>query len=146
MITDRQVRHLRKLLAAGETLSRAAWKTGMDRKTARKYRTGKLPSERAADHVPDVVERGLEGGLVPRVQAVADVGRVLNLNAPQLDVGARSNVDDAELVAVLFDRVGVEPHLVGIDNTVGDLEAHHKLTRSTFASVKHSNVFQSLSK
>ena len=50
MITDRQVRQLRKLLAAGETLSRAAWKTGMDRKTARKHRTGKLPSERAADH------------------------------------------------------------------------------------------------
>ncbi len=50
MITDRQVRQLRKLLAAGETLSRAAWKTGMDRKTASKYRDGKLPSERVADH------------------------------------------------------------------------------------------------
>ena len=50
MITDRQVRQLRKLLAAGETLSRAAWKTGMDRKTAAKYRSGKLPSERPADH------------------------------------------------------------------------------------------------
>ena len=50
MISDRQVRRLRQLLAAGETLGRAAWKTGMDRKTARKYRTGKLPSERAADH------------------------------------------------------------------------------------------------
>ena len=50
MITDRQVRRLRKLLVEGETLSRAAWKTGMDRKTASKYRTGKLPSERAVDH------------------------------------------------------------------------------------------------
>ena len=50
MITDRQVRQLRRLLVAGETLSRAAWKTGMDRKTARKYRDGKLPSERAAEH------------------------------------------------------------------------------------------------
>ena len=50
MITDRQVRRLRKLLVQGETLSRAEWKTGMDRKTARKYQSGKLPSERAADH------------------------------------------------------------------------------------------------
>ena len=50
MITDRQVRHLRQLLAAGEILSRAAWKTGMDPKTARKYRDGKLPSERATEH------------------------------------------------------------------------------------------------
>lgn len=50
MITDRQVRQLRKLLANGETLSRAAWKTGMDPKTARKYRDGKLPSERATGH------------------------------------------------------------------------------------------------
>ena len=47
MIKDRQVRQLRKLLAEGETLERAAWKTGMDRKTGRKYRDGKLPSELA---------------------------------------------------------------------------------------------------
>ena len=44
MITDRQVRRLRKLLVSGETLSRAAWKTGMDRKTARKYRAGSCPA------------------------------------------------------------------------------------------------------
>jgi hypothetical protein len=50
MITDRQVRQLRKLLMDGDSLSRAAWKTGMDRKTARKYRDGKLPSECAASH------------------------------------------------------------------------------------------------
>lgn len=50
MITDRQVRRLRALLASGETLSRAAWKTAMDRKTARTYRSGKLPSERAREH------------------------------------------------------------------------------------------------
>lgn len=50
MVTDRQVRQLRRLLTAGETLSRAAWKTGMDAKTARKYRDGKLPSERKVEH------------------------------------------------------------------------------------------------
>lgn len=47
MIKDRQVRQLRRLLAEGETLERAAWKTGMNRKTASKYRNGKLPSELA---------------------------------------------------------------------------------------------------
>jgi hypothetical protein len=50
MITDRQVWRLRKLLIRGETLTRAAWKTGMDRKSARIYRDGKLPSERARNH------------------------------------------------------------------------------------------------
>lgn len=50
MIMDRQVRQLRNLLIAGDSLSRAAWKTGMDRKTARKYQDGKLPSERAVEH------------------------------------------------------------------------------------------------
>ena len=50
MITDKQVRRLRALLVQGETLSRAAWKTGMDRKTARKHRTGKLPSESQPEH------------------------------------------------------------------------------------------------
>ena len=46
MIKDQQARQLRKLLATVMTLERAAWKTGMDRKTASKYRDGKLPSER----------------------------------------------------------------------------------------------------
>ena len=50
MVMDRQVRQLRNLLIAGDSLSRAAWKTGMDRKTARKYRDGKLPSERVVEH------------------------------------------------------------------------------------------------
>ena len=47
MIKDRQVRQLRRLLAEGMTLERAAWKTGMDRKTASKYRSGEVPSELA---------------------------------------------------------------------------------------------------
>ena len=37
MLKDRQVRKLRELLIRGETLSRAAWRTGMDRKTAVTY-------------------------------------------------------------------------------------------------------------
>ena len=46
MITDGQVKKLFKLLSRGETLAAAARKTGMDEKTARKYRNrGKLPSQ-----------------------------------------------------------------------------------------------------
>jgi hypothetical protein len=46
MITDKQVGKLKKLLSKKETLERAAVKSGMDEKTARKYRDlDKLPSE-----------------------------------------------------------------------------------------------------
>jgi len=46
MITDKQVGKLKKLLSKKETLARAAVKSGMDEKTARKYRdSDKLPSE-----------------------------------------------------------------------------------------------------
>ena len=45
MIQDGQVKKLRKLLSCGSSLASAARKTGMDEKTARKYRkSGKLPS------------------------------------------------------------------------------------------------------
>jgi hypothetical protein len=46
MVTDRQVRKLMKLLNQEQSLSLAAAKSGMDEKTARKYRRlGKVPSE-----------------------------------------------------------------------------------------------------
>jgi hypothetical protein len=46
MITDAQVRRLRQLLGEGHPLCRAAWKVGMDTKSARKYRQAdRLPSE-----------------------------------------------------------------------------------------------------
>jgi hypothetical protein len=51
MVTDGQVRALRVWIQEREaSLSLAAMKTGMDRKTARKYRRGKLPSERIREH------------------------------------------------------------------------------------------------
>lgn len=51
MIEDRQFRKLSTLLAGGMALYQAAMKTGMDEKTARKYRDqGKSPSELAASH------------------------------------------------------------------------------------------------
>ena len=46
MITDGQVRKLHRLLAAGGSVAAAARKSGMDEKTARKYRdANRLPSE-----------------------------------------------------------------------------------------------------
>lgn len=54
MITDKQVGKLKKLLSKKETLERAAVKSGMDEKTARKYRDlNKLPSEIKASRSRD---------------------------------------------------------------------------------------------
>ncbi len=46
MIKDGQVRRLRRFLDAGNPVAVAARRTGMDEKTARKYREGALPSNR----------------------------------------------------------------------------------------------------
>ena len=47
MVTDGRVRKLRRLLSADENLASAAGKTGMDEKTARKYRDSEgSPSRR----------------------------------------------------------------------------------------------------
>ena len=51
MVTDRQVRRLMSLLQAEQSLLVSADKVGMDRETARKYRSaGKLPSELRKEH------------------------------------------------------------------------------------------------
>lgn len=51
MITDNQVRRLRRLMQTEKSLSSAAAKAGMDEKTARKYiRLDKLPSELKIEH------------------------------------------------------------------------------------------------
>jgi len=51
MIKDKQVRRLKKMLSKGKKLYESALKSGMDEKTARKYRdTGKLPSEMKKEH------------------------------------------------------------------------------------------------
>ena len=50
MVTDNQVRRLRKLMQKEKTLSLASAKAGMNEKTARKYiRLNKLPSEQSFD-------------------------------------------------------------------------------------------------
>ena len=50
MVTDRQVKRLRRVLSSGKTLLQSADKAGMSEKTARKYRRlGRLPSEVAAE-------------------------------------------------------------------------------------------------
>lgn len=52
MITDNQVKKLRKCLQQGMSLDLAAAKSGMDEKTARKYRDGnKLPGELKAEQI-----------------------------------------------------------------------------------------------
>lgn len=52
MITDNQARKLMKYLQEQKTLEVAAAKSGMDEKTARKYRDfGKLPSELQAERI-----------------------------------------------------------------------------------------------
>ncbi len=54
MVTDIQVRKLKKYLSQGKTLEVAAARVGMDEKTGRKYRdNGKLPSEIHAERVRD---------------------------------------------------------------------------------------------
>ena len=46
MMTDRQVKRLRRALISGKTLAQSADKANMDEKTARKYRdNGRLPGE-----------------------------------------------------------------------------------------------------
>ena len=51
MVTDNQVRRLKKMLSQGKNLNESALKTGMDEKTARKYhKLGKLPSELQKEH------------------------------------------------------------------------------------------------
>jgi Mu transposase, C-terminal domain len=49
-VTDAQVKLLRRLLQEGASLRRAALKTDMDGKSARKYRAGALPSEARRPH------------------------------------------------------------------------------------------------
>ena len=45
-VTDAQVKELRRQLRRGSSLKKAAMKANMDRKSARKYREGKMPSDR----------------------------------------------------------------------------------------------------
>jgi len=49
-VTDAQVKELRRRLHKGSSLKKAAMKTDMDRKSGRKYREGKVPSESRVAH------------------------------------------------------------------------------------------------
>ena len=100
--------------------------------------------EGTADHITDAVQTRLEGGKVARVQTIEDLGSVLDLDATELNVLSGGNVQNAALFAVLFNRIGKEAQLIGIDDAVGNLEAEHELTRSSLISVKHTNEFEAL--
>ena len=43
---------------------------------------------------------------------------------------------------VFLNRVRIESHLIRVDDSVGDLETHHELSRSALVTVKHTNIFQ----
>ena len=49
-VTDAQVKELRRHLRGGSSLKKAAMKANMDRKSARKYREGKMPGEQRVEH------------------------------------------------------------------------------------------------
>jgi hypothetical protein len=78
------------------------------------------------------------------VQTIEDLGGVLDLDATELNVLSGGNVQNAPLFAVLFDRIGKETQLIGIDDAIGNLETEHELTRSSLISVKHTNEFEAL--
>ena len=103
---------------------------------------GGVDSERRAHHVAHVVERGVEARLAARVQAVDDLGRVLELHAADLDVLPRRDVDDAELRPVRLDALGVEAEQVGVDDAVGDAHAHHELARRPLVTVHEADPLE----
>merc|ERR1719483_340574 len=91
--------------------------------------------ERVADEVAYVVKRRLEARLPAGVQPVDDLVRLAELDAAELDVLARRDVDHAELGPVRLDAVGVEAHEVGVDDAVGNAHPHHELARRAFVAV-----------
>ena len=86
----------------------------------------------------------MERCLVSGVEAVDDVAGVLELDATELNVGARGNINDTEFFSVFFDAVGIKSHLVRVHNSIGDLEPQQELTGRSLVSVKHTNVFHTL--
>ncbi len=50
MVTDRQVKRLRKALMERKTLEAAAMASGMSERTARKWQRGAIPSETQRRH------------------------------------------------------------------------------------------------
>ncbi len=75
-VTDAQVRELRRQLRGGSTLKKAALKADIDRKSARKYREGKMPAERRK-------ERTWRTRMDPLAAVWAEIQRELE-RAPEL--------------------------------------------------------------
>mmetsp|Transcript_11140 Transcript_11140/g.26857 ORF Transcript_11140/g.26857 Transcript_11140/m.26857 type:complete len:225 (+) Transcript_11140:1335-2009(+) len=98
--------------------------------------------QRRSNHISDAVQSGLERSLVACMKAIYDIRGVFNLDTPKLNISTSSDVNNTSLISILFNTVSIESHLVGVDNSIGDLETHHELTRSAFSSVKHTNIFQ----
>jgi hypothetical protein len=99
--------------------------------------------KRTSHHVSNAIEGGLEGCLVSGVEAIDNVWGVLELDATELNVGARCDVNDTNL-AVLFDAVRIKSHLIRVHDSIGYLEAHHELAGRSLVAVKHTNIFHAL--
>mmetsp|Transcript_27936 Transcript_27936/g.59817 ORF Transcript_27936/g.59817 Transcript_27936/m.59817 type:complete len:252 (+) Transcript_27936:5234-5989(+) len=97
-------------------------------------------SKRAAHHVSDTVQCGLERCLVSGMKTIDDIGGIFDFDTTELDVRTCRDVNDT-YIPVFFDAIGVKPHLIGIYNSVRNLEAHHKLAGGSLVSVQHANIF-----
>ena len=92
MVTDGQVRKLRRLLSLDENLASAAGKTGMDEKTARKYREltvhwydgGRRP--RAPEGMPPRRDLDANGAIFVGDKGTLTCGDVVNVNDPDDDI------------------------------------------------------------
>mmetsp|Transcript_38247 Transcript_38247/g.65615 ORF Transcript_38247/g.65615 Transcript_38247/m.65615 type:complete len:207 (+) Transcript_38247:1825-2445(+) len=76
------------------------------------------------------------------MKAIDNRIRVLQSDAAQLNVLARRDVDDAEVGAVLFDRVGVEAERVGVRHAVRQPQAHHEAAGSALIAVDEADPLQ----
>eukprot|EP00962_Isochrysis_galbana_P029578 scaffold9484_cov124-Isochrysis_galbana.AAC.9 len=98
--------------------------------------------QRVAHHVPHIVQRRLEGGLVARVHPVVHGWSVLERDAAQLDVLPGGDVDDAEVRAVRLHTLGIKAHLIRCDDAIGHAEAEHEAARRALVAVQHAAILE----
>mmetsp|Transcript_11074 Transcript_11074/g.31559 ORF Transcript_11074/g.31559 Transcript_11074/m.31559 type:complete len:133 (+) Transcript_11074:1337-1735(+) len=75
------------------------------------------------------------------METIDDIRCIFDFDTTELNILPSCDINDTSLT-ILFNTVSIKSHLVRIDNTVGNLQAHHKLARCSLATVKHTNKFQ----
>mmetsp|Transcript_14194 Transcript_14194/g.20984 ORF Transcript_14194/g.20984 Transcript_14194/m.20984 type:complete len:214 (-) Transcript_14194:313-954(-) len=100
--------------------------------------------QRISNHVTNAIERRLECSLVSCVQTINNIRCILEFHTTQLNVLTSGNVHNSLIRAVLLHAIGVETHLIRVDDTVGDLQSHHKLTRCALGSVQETDKFEAI--